>query len=322
MPNQTITVVRGLQVGHAHDLSARTGCTVLLGPFRGAVHIAGFATGTRELDVLSPTHLAPRIDALLLTGGSAFGLAAADGVVRWLHERGRGFDTQHARVPLVPAAVIYDLNVGDPERRPDAQMGYAASQAANGDPVIEGAVGVGAGASVGKLLGPANACASGVGSWCSTAAGYQVGAFVVVNALGDVFSSNGEVLAGARLEDGRFANAMTLLRTQETVPAPEWEETNTTLAVIATDAPLGRTELLAFARQGANALARRIAPVFTPFDGDVIFALSTATELRELDPTIRLALGAAAQDALEVAIERAVTVGSRTDNVSRRTVSG
>jgi L-aminopeptidase/D-esterase-like protein len=322
MPNQSITAVRGLHVGHAHDLPARTGCTVIIGPCRGAVHVAGFATGTRELDVLSPTHLAPRIDALLLTGGSAFGLAAADGAVRWLQEQGRGFETPAARVPLVPAAVIYDLGVGDSLRSPDAEMGYAACVAASADPVVEGAVGVGAGATVGKLLGPAGASAAGVGSWLTFSAGYKLGVLVVLNALGDVRSSTGEILAGARHPDGRFADAMALLRTQKAVSAQEWAETNTTLAVVATDAPLFRTELLSLARQSANALARRITPVFTPFDGDIVFALTTATEARELDPTIRLGLGAAAQEALEIAIERAVTIVSGIDNVSRRSESG
>lgn len=322
MSNHTITAVTGLCVGHAHDLAARTGCTVIIGPCRGAAYIGGFATGTRELDALNPTHIAPLIDALLLTGGSAFGLAAADGVVRWLEEQGRGFLTPAARVPIVPAAVLYDLQVGDPKRRPDAAMGYAACLAASAAPSDEGAVGAGAGATVGKILGAAGAAPSGVGSWSSTVAGYQVGALAVVNALGDVLSETGTVLAGARYPDGRFANALTLLREPEALAGVPRGQTNTTLAVVATNAPLGRVELQVLARQSANAMARRIAPVFTHFDGDIVFALSTAAETRDLDPGLRLALSSAAQRVLEIAIERAVTVGSGEDTVSRRTESG
>ncbi len=317
MENSTLTAVPGLIVGHAQDHVARTGCTVIIGPFRAAAHVPGFATGTRELDALSPTHLAPAVDAILLTGGSAFGLAAATGVVRWLEQRGRGFETPAGRVPIVPAAVIFDLAVGDPARRPDAEMGFAACEAATADPVREGAVGAGTGATVGKLLGPERSSPGGLGSWSLHVAGHHVAALAVVNALGDVFSQTGDVLAGARLPDGQFAHAMHWLRTQDaTVPAPQ--RGHTTLAMVATDAPLSRLDLHALARQSANALARRIAPVFTHFDGDVVFAISTAKDTRELDPGARLQLGAVAQYALEMAIERAVTTVSGSGSVSPR----
>jgi L-aminopeptidase/D-esterase-like protein len=329
MDNTTLTAVPGLMVGHAQDTVARTGCTVVIGPFRAAAYVPGFATGTRELDVLSPQHLAPTIDALLFTGGSAFGLAAADGVVRWLEEQGRGFETPFGRIPLVPAAVIFDLAVGDPARRPDVALGYAACRAATGNSVGEGALGAGTGATVGKILGPAGASPGGVGSWAARGAGYQIGALAVVNSLGDVLSEQGRILAGARLPDGSFCNAMNWLRTNSPIfPARSAGDQqmadlppNTTLALVATDAPLSRLDLQSLARQCANALARRIAPVFTPFDGDLVIAASTAMSAQEFDPGARLQLAAAAQYVLEMAIERAVTVVSG-GTESRRTVSG
>jgi len=319
MSNQTITAVPGLSVGHHQDHDARTGCTVIIGSCRGAAYVAGFATGTRELDVLNPAHLAPSIDALFLTGGSAFGLAAAEGVVRWLEERGRGFQTPAARVPIVPAAVLYDLHVGDARRRPDAVMAYTACSTSSTDPVAEGAVGAGTGATVGKILGIEGAAPGGVGSWNHAAGGYMVGALAVVNALGDVLSEDGTILAGARYPNGRFVNTLELLRQPDAITRFSPQPTNTTLAVVATDAPLSRLELHMLARQSANALARRIAPVFTAFDGDIVFALSTAEHAGELDPGLRLALSAAAQRALEIAIERAVMVSGNI--VSRRSES-
>ncbi len=320
MQNQSLTAIPGVQVGHAQDADARTGCTVVLGPFRAGVFVGGFATSTREFDPLTPTHLVPVVDAILLTGGSAFGLSAADGVMQWLEQQGRGFDTTVARIPIVPAAVLFDLAVGSAKRRPDAAMGHAACVAATAAPVLEGAVGAGSGATVGKLMGASGAMSGGIGSWCESVPGYRVGALVAVNALGDVLSERGEILAGARLPDGRFANSMTLLQHAGSV-AEVGPMTNTTLAVVGTDAPLTRVELGALARQAANALARRIAPVFTPFDGDVVFAFSTAAATAEIDAQERLMLGAAAQFVLERAIERAVTVVSRGGNVSRLTES-
>ncbi|HSL71900.1 MAG TPA: P1 family peptidase [Longimicrobiales bacterium] len=322
MLNPSLTAVPGLRVGHAQDETARTGCTVIVGPFRGAAYVCGFATGTRELGVLDPNHLAPRADALLLTGGSAFGLAAADGVMKWLEERGLGFDAGIARVPLVPAAVIFDLATGSADRRPDAAMGRAACEAASAAPVAEGAVGAGCGATVGKILGPQGAQPGGVGSWAVMLGTYTVAALAVVNAFGDVLRADGSIMAGAQSPDGSFVNAAELLRrglaTPDFARAQQMTPSNTTLAAVATDAPLDRTELAALAHQSANALARRIAPVFTPFDGDIVFALSTANEPASIDAPARAALAAAAQFALEVAIERGVTAGR---SVSRRTVS-
>jgi L-aminopeptidase/D-esterase-like protein len=301
-----------MRIGHATDVDARTGCTVLLGPFRAACELRGFATGTRELDALSPLHLVPRVDALLLTGGSAFGLAAADGVAAWLEERGQGFDTRAARVPIVGAAVIYDLGEGRADRRPDAAMGRAACDAAVLDNPAEGRIGAGSGATVGKLLGAAHGMPGGLGRASVHVAGHYLLGLAVVNALGDVHDGSGRIIAGARGPDGVFADATRLLReapellpqwASRTPPAPG---TNTTLAVVATDAPLGRVALTALARMASAALARRISPVNTPFDGDIVFALSTAHEERSLEPAELLGLGAGAAFVLEQAIERAV----------------
>src|SRR5262245_62044291 len=309
MQNRSLTAVPGLRVGHAQDTVARTGCTVILGPFRASVHVAGFATGTRELHVLDHNHLVPLVDAILLTGGSAFGLAAADGVVAWLEERGQGFDAGPARVPLVPAAVLFDLGVGDPNIRPDAAMGRAACEAASAEPVREGAVGAGAGATVGKALGMASAVKAGVGSWAVDFGEYTLAALAVVNALGDVLAHDGSIIAGARDASGRFVNTSEMLRKAPDRASNIRAGSNTTLAVVATDAPLERGALHALARQSANGLVRRISPVFTQFDGDVIFALSTAKETREHLPAERLSLATAAQFALEIAIERSVSGG-------------
>jgi L-aminopeptidase/D-esterase-like protein len=303
-----------LRLGHATDLDARTGCTVLIGPFRAACDIRGFATGSRELDSLSSLHLVPHANALLLTGGSAFGLAASEGVVAWLEERGIGYDVGVARVPIVPAAVIFDLRVGRADRRPDAAMGRAACDDARAWPWTEGRVGVGAGATVGKLMGLERAMDGGFGCWLEHSNGRSVLAMVVVNALGDVLDGHGHVLAGARGDDGRFVDAATQLRSAGA--SQQFERlrssppgTNTTLAVIATDAPLARDALLTIARMAGSGMARRISPINTPFDGDIVFALSTSSEPAHVPPTELLALGTTASYALEQAIERAVTVG-------------
>ncbi|HEU5209308.1 MAG TPA: P1 family peptidase [Longimicrobiales bacterium] len=305
MPAQ---LVDGLRIGHATDVAARTGCTVLLGPFRGAVSVRGLATGTRELDALSPTHLVPGIDAVLLTGGSAFGLAAADGVMRWLERAGVGFDVGVARVPIVPAAVIFDLGAGSATRRPDAALGEAACDDARAADVAEGAVGAGTGATVGKLLGPERASAGGLGIHTEHSTSGSISAVAVVNALGDVRGADGRIIAGARDASGAFADAEALLRNGALSGGRFGASagTNTTLAAVVLDAPLTRAALQTVAHIAANALARRITPVNTPFDGDVVFALTTAPDTRELAPADLLSLGVRAGHALEQAIERGV----------------
>lgn len=303
--------VPGIEVGHALAYGGRSGSTVLLGPFRAAVEARGLASGTRELGVLRPEHLVERVDAILLTGGSVFGLAAADGVVTWLAEAGRGYDTGVTRVPIVPAAVIFDLH--EHQTRPDAETGRAACADARPGRPTEGTVGAGMGATVGKIAGADAAMEGGVGVESAEIDGFRVGALAVVNALGDVLDGEGRIVAGARGPDGGFLDTAALLRRGGArggmgEPRPG---TNTTLAVVATDAPLSRVGLVRLARVAGNALARRISPVHTPFDGDVVFAVSTAEEERELDSAAVLGLGAVAQHVLEEAITRAVSEGHR-----------
>lgn len=316
----TLSSVPGFQVGHAQVPDEGSGCTVILGPFRGAVEIRGLATGSRELDVLSPGHLVEGIDALLLAGGSAFGLAAADGVVGWLEERGMGFDAGVAKVPLVAGAVIFDLT---PEgARPGPEEGREACETASPDPVAEGRVGAGAGATVGKVLGPGGASPGGVGTASRPWKGHRVGALAVVNALGDVVGSGGEILAGARTPEGGFLNTDAFLQAGEgpggfsgaAVGAPTdgavqdgpLPGTNTTLVVVGTDLPLSRVDLGRMARMATGAFPRAISPVGTPFDGDILFALSSGTEPEVLSPGELMALGVVARELAEDAIRRAV----------------
>lgn len=291
-------------MGHALVPGGESGCTVLLGPFRAAALVAGMATGSRELDVLHVEHLVASIDALLLTGGSAFGLAAADGVVGWLADRGVGYDTGAARVPIVPAAVIFDLREGRP--RPDAVTGRAACEAASAEPVPTGRVGAGRGATVGNVAGPAGEMPGGVGSHALRLGTWTVGALAVLNALGDVLDGSGRIVAGARGPDGAFLDTGRVLRSGSARDAGLGAARNTTLAVVATDAPLSRVDLRRLARMAWTALPRRISPVGTPFDGDVVFALSTGPQPLEVSPADLLALGTTARDALEEAITGAV----------------
>jgi L-aminopeptidase/D-esterase-like protein len=304
--NRSITAVPGISVGHAPVPGGGSGCTVVLGPFRGSVEMRGLATGSRELPTLAADHVVPRVDAILLTGGSAFGLAAADGVMSWLAERGRGYETGIAVVPIVPSAVVFDLREG--RARPDASTGRAACEGASDGPVEEGRVGAGSGTTVGKLAGRERASPGGVGSWAVHAGPYRVGALAVLNSVGDVRDQDGRIVAGAHDPDGTFLDGDRKLREDTIDPGPGLPGTNTTLAVVATDAPLTQVDLTRLARMATNALARRITPVHTPFDGDVVFAVSTAAEPEELERRELLGLGSAAQHALEEAITRAVTV--------------
>jgi L-aminopeptidase/D-esterase-like protein len=301
-----ITDVPGILVGHAQDLEALTGCTVVLTTegATGGVDVRGGAPGTRETDLLDPTAMVAVVHAIALCGGSAFGLAAATGVVEWLRERAIGFDTGVARVPIVPAAVIFDLGVGRADRWADAAMGYAACVAA-GATVAEGCVGAGTGATVGKLLGLAGAVKGGVGTWSETVAdGTMIGALVVCNAWGDIYrQADGQIIAGTRdPQSGMLIDAMTLLRQPAYQAAASAAAQNTTLAVIATDARLSKAEATKLAQMAQDGLARAIRPVHTPFDGDTVFALATG---RRIGPPLAI-LGAIAADVLAHAIERSV----------------
>ena len=307
-----ITDVPGVLVGHAHDREALTGCTVVLttGGAVGGVDVRGGGPGTRETDLLNPTATVSVVHAIALCGGSAFGLAAATGVVEWLRERDIGYPTRIRRVPIVPGAVIFDLGIGSADRWPDAAMGYAACAAA-GSVVEEGCVGVGTGATVGKLLGMAGAVKSGVGTWSETLAdGTVIGALAVCNAIGDVCrAASGQILAGARdPQSGTFADSMALLR-QPAIQAAMgmlMGTEHTTLAVVATDARLTKAEANRLAQVAQDALPRTIRPVHTPFDGDTVFALSTGQRTSQHIAV----LGAIAADVLARAIERSVLMAT------------
>jgi L-aminopeptidase/D-esterase-like protein len=298
----SLTDVPGILVGHATDDVGVTGCTVVLceAGATASGEVRGGAPGTLGTSLLHPSNLIQHVHGVLLTGGSAFGLAAADGVMRHLEERGAGLDTRVARVPIVVGAVIFDLGVGDPRARPDAAMGYAACLNASAGPVAEGSVGVGTGATVGKVLGPAGATKGGVGSWSIRLFdGSVVGTLVVVNAFGDVIDETGAVLAGCRDAGGRFVGAAQALLEH---PPRTAFATNTTLAVVATTATLTKAEAWRLAVQGHAGLSRVITPSHTLFDGDAVFALATGGTGRS-DPS---SLGEAAAQAVAEATRRAV----------------
>jgi len=304
--SSSITNVAGIEVGHCTDARRPTGCTVVLarGGAVGAVDVRGAAPGTRETDLLAPGNVVERVHAVVLAGGSAFGLDAASGAMRWLDERGIGLQVGPARVPIVPAAVLFDLPVGDARVRPDAQAGYAACEAASQQPPAEGNVGAGAGAAVGKIFGLARAMKGGIGHASVTVDGVTVGAIVACNALGDVVDpATGRVVAGARTADGRAlldAHAA-LLRGEEARPI--LAGSNTTIGVIATDAVLTKLQAGRLATQGHDGLARTIRPVHTLSDGDALFALATGASGRTLG---MMTLGAMAAEACAQAVLRAV----------------
>lgn len=268
-----ITAIGGLSVGHWTEPVALTGCTVVIcenGAVCG-VDVRGSAPGTRETDLLRGYNSVTRINAIMLCGGSAFGLDAASGAMKFLEEKGRGVDVGTGVVPIVPAAVIFDLGVGDPRIRPTKDDGYAACLDAKAGVYLTGQVGAGTGATVGKAFGPQFAMRSGIGSSCiDIGGGVKVGALIAVNALGDVYNPDtGSIVAGAR-SGGGFLNCMSL--TQSAYPAGF---TNTTIGVIATNASLTREEANKIASMGHDGLAMTIKPVHTHLDGDTLFALST-----------------------------------------------
>ncbi len=305
-----IAGVSGIRVGHAADREALTGCTVVLCETGavGGVDQRGGAPGTRETDLLRPMHMVEEVHAVLLTGGSAFGLSAADGVMRYLEEQGVGFDASVAKVPIVPAAVLFDLELGDPDVRPDAAMGYAACQDAGEgkhSSVLEGNVGAGMGASVGKILGIKRAMKSGLGSVSiSLGGGLMVGALVVVNALGDIVDpETGAILAGARkLRSDELANTLDVMRSFVGKAALRFAS-NTVIGVVATNAPLSKEEVNKVAQMAQDGIARAVRPAHTMFDGDTIFALALGR--RKIPADVNL-IGAYAAEAVAAAIVRAV----------------
>jgi L-aminopeptidase/D-esterase-like protein len=300
-----ITDVPGIRVGHWTDTTARTGCTVVLLPDEGAVagvDVRGPAPGTRETDLLRPGRVVERVHAICLSGGSAFGLGAADGVMRYLLEREVGLPVGPVRVPLVPAAVVFDLGTGD-AAWPGPDEGYAACLAATAGPPAEGRVGAGTGATVGKLLGPGGSSPGGVGTASvRLPSGAVVGALAVANAVGDVYARDGRPLAGAHGADGELVDAWRLLL-ETGRPQPPPVGASTTIAVVATDARLDKAGCRRLAEVAHDGIALAVRPAHTLFDGDTVFAVSTGEA--EADP---VSLGVAAAEAMWRAIERAVTV--------------
>ena len=284
-PSGSIVDVSGLKVGHFTLSERLTGCSVVLAPNAavGAVDVRGAAPGTRETDLLDPSNLVDKVHAVVLSGGSAFGLDAATGVVRWLEEHHIGFETGYGRVPIVPAAVLFDLAVvrkGDnPQARPGAEAGYAACQAASTATPAAGNVGAGAGACVGKLFGLNRCMKGGIGNASVRVGPWVVGALVACNAVGDVIDpATGQILAGARTADG-----LNLLDTQRALLAAErgnrpLSGTNTTIGVVATNAKLTKAQAKRLAMSAHDGLARSIRPAHTTLDGDTLFALATGSE--------------------------------------------
>ncbi len=300
-----ITDVSGIRVGHFSDFEALTGCTVVLCE-SGALAVAdiwGAATGTRQLDALSPGHLVDRIDGLCLSGGSAFGLDAAGGVMKFLEEEGKGFDVSITKVPIVPAAVIFDLGIGDHRVRPDAEMGYKACLNARGGLVEEGSVGAGTGASVGKLFGVKRGMKGGIGTASmKSKSGATVGALVVVNAFGDVIDPySGRILAGARASEKSRRLVDSSKRMMEGAVRRGFGFLNTTLAIVATDAHVHKGDLKKVARLAHSGLAKTICPLHTTFDGDIIFILSLGEKEADVNT-----IGVLAEGALIHAVMRSV----------------
>lgn len=305
--NSTLTAVPGIRVGHWTHESGSTGCTAVLaeaGAVAG-VDVRGGGPGTRETELLRPEMTVSAVHAVVLSGGSAFGLAAADGVMRYLEGRDVGFRIGRSVVPIVPAAVLFDLGVGNPRVRPDAEAGYEAAAAASAEPVAMGSIGAGAGATVGKTLGPSRAMRGGLGSSATSLPdGTRVGALAAVNALGDVVDpKTGRTLAGARDGDGvGFADTLAHLRTQGA------EARNTTLAVVASNVTWTKAQATKAAQMAHDGLARSIRPSHMPFDGDTVFALGTGG--RAVDAGRLGAIGALAAEALADAVKAAVLAAS------------
>jgi L-aminopeptidase/D-esterase-like protein len=303
-----LTAVEGLKVGH-HTLTERpTGCTVVIAE-KGAtagVDVRGSAPGTRETDLLSPTATVDQVHAIVLAGGSAFGLDAATGVVRYLEQRGVGVKFGGAVIPIVPAAILFDLGIGDGTIRPNADCGFAAAQGATTGPVSEGNVGAGAGATVGKMGGRNRAMKGGIGtSAIILPSGLVVAALVAVNARGDIVDpSTGQVIAGMRTEDGRgLVDVRKQIRGGGSDQPPAEPLQHTTIGIVATNAMLTKSQATKMAQMAHDGLARAIVPAHTSGDGDAIFALATGART---EPVVLDTVGALAADAMAEAIVRAV----------------
>jgi L-aminopeptidase/D-esterase-like protein len=299
-----LTDIPGIKVGHFTDSRRPTGCTVVLveqGAVAG-VDVRGSAPGTRETDLLNPVNSVEQVHAIVLSGGSAFGLDTACGVMRYLEEKGIGHPTRIVPVPIVPAAILFDLGLGDPSIRPDSQAGYQACLDATSGPVEEGNVGCGAGATVGKLLGPGRAMKAGVGSAVIRSRDLVVAALTAVNSLGNIVDpKTGKLLAGARSDEGRTLAPLQASFDASYRPFGIAFGENTTLAVVATNARLDKPSITKVAQMSHDGFARAINPVHLPFDGDVVFALSTG----QLEGASLSQVGALAAETTAQAIVRA-----------------
>lgn len=310
--NNSLTAVPGIRVGHVTHLEGATGCTVVLCPEGtvGGVDVRGGAPGTRETDLLHPMNLVQNVHAVVLSGGSAYGLATADGVMRWLEERKIGFPVGDFVVPIVPAAILMDLPVGQPGIRPDAAMGYAACEAASDAPVEQGCVGAGTGCRVAPLLGPAQATKGGLGSSAySFQDGLIVAAMVAVNAFGEVTDERGEILAGLRAEpqSKTFIPVLDTLRTLHQQRQQAFSKSNTVIGVVTTNARLTKEGCNKVAQMAHNGLALAVRPAHTMFDGDALFALATGQV--EADVNIVGAYAAlAVADAIRNGVRHATTL--------------
>ena len=293
----SITRVAGIEVGHFTETRRPTGCTVIItreGAVAG-VDVRGAAPGTRETDLLHPSNLVDNVHAIMLAGGSAWGLEAATGAVRWLEERGVGLDVAVGRLPIVPAAVLFDLLVGDMRIRPDAVAGYAACAAASDVDPAEGNVGAGAGAVVGKVFGIQHAMKGGVGTASITVDGVTVGALIACNALGDgIDPDTAQVMAGARTDDGRALRDTRRALLCGQPPQPLLAGTNTTIGVVATDAILTKAQAHRLAIAAHDGLARSINPVHTMSDGDTLFSLGTGRAGKSLGMMVLATMAAEA----------------------------
>lgn len=317
-PKSSITDVAGIKVGHFTHFRRPTGCTVILcedGAAAG-VDVRGSAPGTRETDLLDPKNLVEQIHAVVLSGGSAFGLESATGVVRWLEEHGIGYDVGVAKVPIVPAAILFDLGVGDAKIRPDAEAGYKACKSASNNPPAEGNVGAGAGATVGKMFGGKRAMKGGIGTASiKLPTGFTVGAIVAVNAVGDIIDpATGKLIAGARTPDGKkLMGTMAGILRGEALP-PMLGGTNTTIGVVATDAKLSKAQAQKVAQMAHDGLARTINPAHTMFDGDTIFAIATSKSSSTSPANVTL-IGALAAEAIAQAVVRAIKAARGIQNL-------
>ena len=311
-----LTAVEGLKVGSITLPERPTGCTVIVVDGEGAVggvSQRGGAPGTRETDLLDPSNMVDKVNAVVLAGGSAFGLDAASGTVRWLEEQGLGWDVRIAKVPIVPAAILFDLPVGgNPKVRPTADCGYKAAAAATSGPVQEGSIGAGAGATVGKSGGPNRSMKAGLGSYAiAMPNGLVVAAIVAVNAVGDIIDPDtGKVVAGVRNPDGSLADARLLLRAG--LPQTPRAGENTTIGLVATNARLTKAEAHRMALMADDGLARAIFPSHTLGDGDTVFSLATGKWTGEANVT---QIGALAADVMARAIVRAATEATGLPNL-------